>query len=570
MELQTSARAWREDPEDQPALSHFIHALERAGKQPPLDLLERLREPEQTITTRHPVDVWATLENGRSVRLGRGKPGAAVRVRIPECREWWLCESPEHPLSLEAIGEAARDTRAPGLELEAEGAGRLTDRLGPVPNLRRLRVSGQGYRARVFEGLEEFSSLRELAIAEAPEHPEETLSHLASCRFLTHLELCGRGYFPDSPAAWRGLEGLRSLRLSRADLWGRERSTLRSFEALEALEELRLDNCAQDESAFRALTRSPVLRRFQLRHQYARWESGCLRALPPSLREIDIDPVETDSANLSFLDGLPRLEKVKLWFSPCEDAIFERLARLPALRVFSALGCWDFTSDGVVALRRASKLEELFLGEIVGKPGRPGFDRSAWQALSELSRLRVLYLGYTGLDNRGLAVLSPLKRLETLFLKGCRGITNKGLAALSALPKLRDLTLGPGRRITAAGLEELRALKELERLSLVGCSRIGDAGLKALAALPSLRSLSLIEAEGHSVEGYAALSLAGGLERLELDRCQGFGEEALRAYATLPRLRELVIPKDSCSDAARRAFLEQLRGAPMLSYSRGA
>jgi len=124
--------------------------------------------------------------------------------------------------------------------------------------------------------------------------------------------------------------------------------------------------------------------------------------------------------------------------------------------------------------------------------------------------LEVLELGDTGISDRGLAKLAPLKNLRTLDLKATR-VTSKGMAALVGHPALRHLKLWqaagiddasvpyflqmknleilevPETKITAAGLEQLSQKKELKQL-FIGALDVTPEQLDAFrAALPGCR-----------------------------------------------------------------------------------
>lgn len=105
--------------------------------------------------------------------------------------------------------------------------------------------------------------------------------------------------------------------------------------------------------------------------------------------------------------------------------------------------------------------------------------------LDSLPELRILNLGYSGtVDDRALVAISRATEMEELFLRGT-SITDAGLAQLTTLRKLRvlDLAYNP---IHDNGLVALAGLTSLEFLD-VSATSVTDEGLAALRrALPNL------------------------------------------------------------------------------------
>lgn len=100
--------------------------------------------------------------------------------------------------------------------------------------------------------------------------------------------------------------------------------------------------------------------------------------------------------------------------------------------------------------------------------------------LGDLSHLKALYLGSTGLNDAGelewapkrktseltdLSPLAGLRGLQKLHLNNCEGVTN--LSPLAGLQALQNLNLQSCRGVT--DLEPLAGLQALQSLNLYGC-----------------------------------------------------------------------------------------------------
>jgi hypothetical protein len=105
--------------------------------------------------------------------------------------------------------------------------------------------------------------------------------------------------------------------------------------------------------------------------------------------------------------------------------------------------------------------------------------------IQRLTRLRVLNLAETPLDDAGLAPVRGLAALERLDLRDTR-VTDDGLASLIGLMSLRDLNLS-NTRITDHGLPHLAGLKSLEHLAAVGTCVSFDGKKMLRKSRPTIR-----------------------------------------------------------------------------------
>ncbi|WP_406694523.1 hypothetical protein V5E97_25965 [Singulisphaera sp. Ch08] len=181
-------------------------------------------------------------------------------------------------------------------------------------------------------------------------------------------------------------------------------------------------------------------------------------------------------------------------------------------------------------LRRLTKLTQLILGPtriedrdlavVVGLPKLNNLQIGAREiteaGLARLAESRSLTcLGLTDTSITDLRPLSPrLHAISTLWMENSH-LTDAGLAPLPRGIRLTDLTIA-GSKMTDAGLDHLASLTSLWRLRL-DRSAITDAGLARLKHLKSLETLSLTETKltDSSVETLAGFQ---SLKSLNLDR----------------------------------------------------
>ncbi|MDT8300668.1 MAG: hypothetical protein RQ760_04230 [Sedimentisphaerales bacterium] len=193
-------------------------------------------------------------------------------------------------------------------------------------------------------------------------------------------------------------------------------------------------------------------------------ESAKLRAQDPLSHQLLItDRIRKDPDDLSGLSELDPNDLFRL--SVCsamylragiDPGIFEPISRLTGLQMLS-LNDTGVTDKGMEHLR-------------------------------PLRSLRILELRESSISNRGLAVLMDLPAL--VYLDLYTGVTDAGLKQVGQHPNLRWLRIRTGK-IWGSGLAELVNLPHLERLCLWGTSPISDRHLKYMEGLTQLKSLTL-------------------------------------------------------------------------------
>ena len=209
--------------------------------------------------------------------------------------------------------------------------------------------------------------------------------------------------------------------------------------------------------------------------------------------------------------------------------------------------------------KQFSDLEQLSFG-------RGPTDASLKRA-AELNDFAQLHFGefiMTPLTDTGLLYLSNWTKARDLFFNGC-AFTDKGLAHLSRLPKLESLWLfgdeGGSMVITDAGMHHIGNISTLNNLTLIGVP-ITDAGLATLTKLSNLERLTVRR----------TAVTEDGLERFRaaLPDCWVTGmSDSFPTVAQIRQIRvcdtttfenEIVVIRDTDRVSSVKACLEQLVG----------
>jgi len=208
------------------------------------------------------------------------------------------------------------------------------------------------------------------------------------------------------------------------------------------------------------------------------------------------------------------------------------VASFPGLRSVSLERCLSVTDiSPLQSLTALTKLNLYRCNSILG---------SSFVCLSSLTSLQELNVGFTVIDDEGLAGLSrSLTALTKLSLRYCESISGAGFARLSSLTSLQELN-GCFTTINDEGLAGLsRSLPALTKLNLYWCSSISGSGFARLSSLTSLQELDV----GDNVindEGLAGLSRSlTALTKLDLRYCESISGTGFACLSSLTSLQEL-------------------------------
>lgn len=156
---------------------------------------------------------------------------------------------------------------------------------------------------------------------------------------------------------------------------------------------------------------------------------------------------------------------------------------------------------------------------------------------TKLSRLRVLDLAYTPLEDPGLeGIATGCKLLRFLNLEGCEAITDIGLVAIfSANKKLRVVNLSGCYSTTSRSMLTLAAnCPELISLNTSRCSKITDQGIIAIGnCCPKLQAVNVAGVRNLSEKALFALATrCPGIMMMNLTGCEQVTLNGLRALIT--------------------------------------
>ena len=193
-------------------------------------------------------------------------------------------------------------------------------------------------------------------------------------------------------------------------------------------------------------------------------ESAKLRSQNPQAHQLLI--ADRTREHPDDLSGLAELDPTDLFWLSVSSPMYQRSGADP--RIFEPIG--NLTDLRILTLNST------------------GITDKGLEHLRPLRSLRALELTQSSIGNQGLAVLKDLPALEYLSLN--TGVTDAGLKQVAQVSSLRWLRLADGK-MWGPGLAELAKLPRLERLCFWGGSPISDRHIKYLEGLTRLKGLTL-------------------------------------------------------------------------------
>lgn len=356
------------------------------------------------------------------------------------------------------------------------------------------------------ELLTAFPELRSLKIPRS-KIDNEGLVHLASLKYLEVLDLSGTAITDD---------GLRHLA------------------RLPNLQTLVLDGVQIDGSGLAQLAANSRLADLSLRD--VPLEDATLVNAIPSLEQVAIS---SDTLQHFEVIDHPNLHSLTLYLAAADVRL--QLARLPRLQSADV----TLHSEERLAEFRCTELPALQRLEV--RTNAQHVDEQFQLELRELPKLEQLTIYASRLADDFARQLAHVPNVTNLAIFGDgTDLGDEAFQALSQLPRLRQLRL-QGIPITDARVHEL-ATSELLEVLFLEAGHISDSGINDLAALPELRTLGITGAGG-DVDPGPTLSQFSRLERLHLGDCRfpalTLSKTRDSGEPSLARLRSLTVASDT-------------------------
>jgi Leucine-rich repeat (LRR) protein len=346
----------------------------------------------------------------------------------------------------------------------------LVDRLGALPALERLDLSGTALK-------------------------DGWMSEVTACKKIRHLALRGTELTDDGLKQLARLPELRTLNLAETRLTA---EGLRHLAGLKRLEWLHLGGVAMNEAGFDHLAALPGLRTLSLSDCCLTEEALTHLARLEGLRSLDLSGaklVETwesgmrpsatrklSAEALVHLGMLQQLHSLNLARTQITDEGLRHLANMTHLKRLDLSEGWS--DDEAVTVRGMSALVRLDQLEWLNLAGTAVNDEGIKQ-LSVLRKLRALGVRDSDVTGTGLEMLPALVRLDF----GSSRTTRKQVQGISRLKRLRALNLA-AVPVEPVWLKELGGLIQLEELTLDRVVFL-EGGIERLAGFPRLRRLIL-------------------------------------------------------------------------------
>jgi internalin A len=172
------------------------------------------------------------------------------------------------------------------------------------------------------------------------------------------------------------------------------------------------------------------------------------------LKRLNLRGTRVANDALVIVGRLLQLESLDVAYTRITDDGLENLASLTHLRQL-ALPRTQIGENAIARLGVLSTLQSLDLAGPAGRNPRKGASApmrdDAVSAIASLQDLRVLKLGYSNIDSRGLASLAVLPKVERLGLECCQRVNDEALQALLNWKRLRFLDVQE-TEVTQAGV----------------------------------------------------------------------------------------------------------------------
>ncbi len=301
------------------------------------------------------------------------------------------------------------------------------------------------------------------------------------------------------------------------------------------------------------------------------------------LRHLWLPQAAVTDDDMAIIGGLTDLEILKLEGGNVTDQGFAHVANLKKLTIL------DIPGVRITDLAPVADLVQLYLlvlapdratpARSVPGPGGP----SSLGPLRRLTKLKQLILGSTRIEDRELAIVAGIPKLDNLTIGGS-GITESGLAQIAesrsllflgltdtSIADLRPLSprlhalfglAMENSHLTDAGIEPLSMGVRLDELTVTG-SRMTDAGLDHIASLTLLEKLRL-DRFAITDAGLARLKSLKSLVTLSLTETK-LTDSSVETLAGFQSLEGLILDRSGISQAGIERLKQALPNARISS-----
>ncbi len=269
---------------------------------------------------------------------------------------------------------------------------------------------------------------------------------------------------------------------------------------------------------------------------------------------VGLDGTDAKTFDAAWLKPFPKLNRLTLAGTKNVDGLLKNLGGLPNIRSLG-LDNSDVTEEGLKALAGMKNLADLDLSG-VKKP-----TAKAFAALADCTKLEMLNLAETAIDDEALGKLDTLIALKELKLQSTK-VALKALGAFAKWTKLRDLDLSE-TPLDETALASVAAAKDLEIL-VIQKSPHKDADLKPLTKLTKLKKLDLAESSKITGIGLAGLEASTGLETLLLNDT-AISDDGMKAIAKFESVKMLDLDRTKVTDVGIK-LLASPRSLVALSF----
>jgi hypothetical protein len=263
------------------------------------------------------------------------------------------------------------------------------------------------------------------------------------------------------------------------------------------------------------------------------------------LEELALDGNEITGAGLKSLTSLKHLRRLVLNFNNISEddlVVLKEFSELEELHL-STLG-----TAGDKMLEHCSKLPKLQLLHLPYEGGN--ITDAGIQYLVNLKQLRNLKLANSRVTNNGLAELSKLTNLETLFFYNLRSVKPGSLSFMSKLDNLKDIEI-LDVPLSPSDIDQITSRPKLQRLVLWNVFSDRDSRIARLGRQPHLVVLRTNAPLTH--EAVEDLQHAENLQSIS-DGLTNLDNKDIAMLSKLPKLDTLYLDSPLITADALQTF----------------